>query len=310
MTQVLLHASQRWWRLSHVNDFINARKEKLEDFKKNVRKKNTNYEPIDIPDGLFIKCDQCGAAIYEKTLVANHSICPYCEFHFRMGALKRLSLTVDQGSFVEINPNIISANPLGMQDYEEKIASGKKLSQLNEAFICGTAMIVGISCAIGVLDSNFMMGSMGSAVGEKVTRLIEHATINKLPLIIFSASGGARMQEGILSLMQMAKTSAALHYFDQKGLLYISVMTNPTTGGVAASFASLGDINIAEKSSLIGFAGARVIKQTIRQELPEGFQTDAFQLTHGQVDLVVNRKDMRKTLYKLLQLHQGKKGQL
>jgi acetyl-CoA carboxylase carboxyl transferase subunit beta len=149
---------------------------------------------------------------------------------------------------------------------------------------------------------------MGSAVGEKVTRLIEYAGEKKLPLIIFSASGGARMQEGILSLMQMAKTSAALHYFDQKGLLYISVMTNPTTGGVAASFASLGDINIAEKSSLIGFAGARVIKQTIRQDLPEGFQTDQFQLDHGQVDLVVNRKDMRKTLYKLLQLHQGRRG--
>jgi len=290
-----------------VNDFLNERKNKLEDFKKNVRKKKTTYEPIDIPDGLFVKCDQCGAAIYEKNLELNHLICPYCEFHFRMGAHKRLDVTIDHGSFIEINEQITSTNPLGMPDYSEKMKIGKKLSKMNEAFLSGTATIVGIPVAIGVLDSNFMMGSMGSAVGEKVTRLIEHATKHKLPLIIFSASGGARMQEGILSLMQMAKTSAALHYFDQEGLLYISVMTNPTTGGVAASFASLGDINIAEKSSLIGFAGARVIKQTIRQDLPEGFQTDQFQLEHGQVDLVIHRKDMRKMLYKLLQLHTGRR---
>jgi acetyl-CoA carboxylase carboxyl transferase subunit beta len=224
-----------------------------------------------------------------------------------MGALRRLDLTVDQGSFQPINSKITSTNPLNMPDYLDKLSTGQKLSKMNEAFLSGTATIVNIPCAIGILDSSFMMGSMGSAVGEKVTRLIEYAGEKKLPLIIFSASGGARMQEGILSLMQMAKTSAALHYFDQKGLLYISVMTNPTTGGVAASFASLGDINIAEKSSLIGFAGARVIKQTIRQDLPEGFQTDQFQLDHGQVDLVVNRKDMRKTLYKLLQLHQGRR---
>jgi len=286
-----------------VNDFISERKVKLEDFKKNVRKKSTTYQPIDIPDGLFVKCDQCGAAIYEKNLEVNHLICPFCEFHFRMGYKQRLDLTVDQGSFLELFSNISSTNPLDMPDYLDKLKIGKKLSNLNEAFICGTATIVNIKTAIGILDSNFMMGSMGSAVGEKVTRLIEYATDENLPLIIFSASGGARMQEGILSLMQMAKTSAALNYYDKKGLFYISVMTNPTTGGVAASFASLGDINIAEKSSLIGFAGARVIKQTIRQDLPEGFQTDAFQLKHGQVDLVVHRKDMRKTLFKLLQLH-------
>jgi acetyl-CoA carboxylase carboxyl transferase subunit beta len=286
-----------------VNDFITDRKNKLEDFKKNVRKKTTTYEPIDIPDGIFVKCDQCGAAIYEKNLETNYLICPFCEFHFRMGHRQRLDLTVDQGSFLELFSNITSTNPLEMPDYLEKIKIGKKLSKMNEAFICGTATIVSIKVAIGVLDSSFMMGSMGSAVGEKVTRLIEYATKEKLPLIIFSASGGARMQEGILSLMQMAKTSAALNYFDQAKLLYISVMTNPTTGGVAASFASLGDINIAEKSSLIGFAGARVIKQTIRQDLPDGFQTDIFQLNHGQVDMVVHRKDMRKTLFKLLQLH-------
>lgn len=289
-----------------MNDFINERKHKLEDFKKNIRKKEVVYKPADIPDGVFVKCDQCGAAIYEKMLDANQQICPYCDFHFRMNAKKRLSVTIDEGSFSEINSQITSKNPLETPEYEEKLESGKKLTQMNEAFISGTATIVGIPCAIGVLDSHFMMGSMGSAVGEKVTRLIEHATTKKLPLIIFSASGGARMQEGILSLMQMAKTSAALYYFNQKGLLYISVLTNPTTGGVAASFASLGDINIAEKSSLIGFAGARVIKQTIRQELPDGFQTDKFQLEHGQVDLIVHRQEMRKTLYQLLSLHQQK----
>lgn len=287
-----------------MSDFLTERKQKLEDFKRNVRKKATNYEPIDIPDGIFVKCDQCGAAIYEKTLETNHQICPFCDFHFRMGARKRLEMTVDDGSFVELDRLVTSLNPLEMPDYNEKLAIGKKLTQMEEAFLSGTAEIVKIKVALGVLDSNFMMGSMGSAVGEKVTRLIEFATKEKLPLIIFSASGGARMQEGILSLMQMSKTSGALHYFDHEQLLYISVLTNPTTGGVAASFASLGDINIAEHSSLIGFAGARVIKQTIRQDLPEGFQTDKFQLDHGMVDLVVHRKDMRKTLYKLLQLHQ------
>ncbi len=291
-----------------MNNFLNERKNKLENFKKNIRKKQTSYEPIDIPDGLFMKCDQCGAAIYEKTLEVNYSICPYCDFHFRMSATKRMTLTFDQGSFEELFSEIQSGNPLDMPDYEDKIIKGKKLSGLNEAFLCGIANIVSIPCAVGILDSNFMMGSMGSAVGEKVARLIEYAADKKLPLIIFTASGGARMQEGILSLMQMAKTSAALEHLDQKGILYISVMTNPTTGGVAASFASLGDINIAEKSSLIGFAGARVIKQTIRQELPEGFQTDVFQLEHGQVDLIVHRKEMRKTLYKLLLLHQNKGG--
>lgn len=287
-----------------MNDFLEQRKKRLEEFKKTVRKKEVTYKPIDIPEGLFFKCDQCGAAIYEKTLQLGHYICPFCDFHFRMNATSRIDLIVDEGSFESLYDNISSLNPLGIENYEEKIKIGQALSKLNEAFLCGTGKIVGIKVAIGALDSTFMMGSMGSAVGEKVTRLIEHATKHKLPLVIFSASGGARMQEGIYSLMQMAKTSAALLKHDQAGLLYISVLTNPTTGGVAASFASLGDIMIAEKSSLIGFAGARVIKQTIRQELPEGFQTDEFQLNHGQVDMIVHRSDMRKTLYQLLKLHQ------
>lgn len=289
-----------------MGDFLKERKERLDDFKKSIRKKIARYNPIDIPTGLFIKCDKCGTAIYENTLQGNQSVCPFCDYHFRIGSFKRLDLTIDRGSFHEINGDLTSTNPLQMPNYEVKLDKGKKLSNLNEAFLSGQAKIVGINCAIGVLDSNFMMGSMGSAVGEKITRLIEFATKEELPLIIFSASGGARMQEGILSLMQMAKTSAALHHFDEKKLLYISILTNPTTGGVAASFASLGDINIAEKSSLIGFAGARVIKQTIKQDLPKGFQTDAFQMNHGQVDLVVHRNEMRRTLYKILEIHDKK----
>lgn len=286
-----------------MNDFLEQRKKRLEEFKKNVRKKQITYKPIDIPEGLFIKCDQCGAAIYEKTLQISHHICPFCDYHFRMTATNRISLIADEETFNPLFSYIESLNPLNMEGYEEKLDIGKKLSKLNEAFLCGTSKIVGIEVAIGALDSFFMMGSMGSAVGEKVTRLIEYATVHKLPLVIFSASGGARMQEGILSLMQMAKTSAALTKHDDAKLLYLSILTNPTTGGVAASFASLGDIMIAEKSSLIGFAGSRVIKQTIRQELPDGFQTDLFQLNHGQVDMIVHRNDMRKTIYQLLKLH-------
>jgi acetyl-CoA carboxylase carboxyl transferase subunit beta len=286
-----------------MNDFLEHRKKRLEEFKKNVRKKQITYKPLDIPEGLFIKCDQCGAAIYEKTLQVDHYVCPFCDYHFRMSAKDRITLITDEESFKPLFNDIKSLNPLEMEGYEEKVKIGQKISTLNEAFYCGYAKVVGIKVAIGALDSFFMMGSMGSAVGEKVTRLIEHATKENLPLIIFSASGGARMQEGILSLMQMAKSSAALTRHDEKGLLYISVLTNPTTGGVAASFASLGDIMIAEQSSLIGFAGARVIKQTIRQDLPLGFQTDVFQLNHGQVDMIVHRNDMRKTIYNLLKLH-------
>ena len=286
-----------------MNDFIEERKKKLERFKRTVRKKKTTSEPIDIPSGLFIKCDRCQAAIYEKNLKANQLICPYCDYHFRMPAKARMASIIDEGSLMEMFDQITSINALNMEGYLQKIDIAKQNSSLNEAFYCGTARIIGTKVAIGVLDSFFMMGSMGSAVGERVTRLIEYAIKYQLPLIIFSASGGARMQEGMLSLMQMAKTSAALAKFDEKGLLYISILTNPTTGGVAASFASLGDIIIAEKSALIGFAGARVIKQTINQELPKGFQTDEFQLAHGQVDMVVNRKDMRKTIHQLLLFH-------
>lgn len=287
-----------------MNDFISEHKRRIKSFKDRLFKKESN-KPIDIPSGLFLKCDECGKAIYEKELELNQSVCPNCDYHFRIGARKRLSITVDKDTFCELDSHLTSLNPLNMPGYEEKVKSAQKLTQMPEAFVSGTAKIGGFDCAVGVLDSHFMMGSMGSVVGEKVTRLIEKALKDHLPLIIFSASGGARMQEGILSLMQMAKTSGALYQFDQEKLLYISVLTNPTTGGVAASFSSLGDINIAEKSSLIGFAGARVIKQTIKQDLPPHFQTAQFQLEKGQVDMVVSRKDMRDKLILLLKLHQG-----
>lgn len=284
-------------------DFLSERKLKIKSFHENILKKKITATPLDIPDGIFIACEQCNVALYQKTLNQNHNVCPHCGFHFKIGAHKRLDLTIDVGSFQPIDSNITSLNPLDMPGYADKLIKSKKASSLNEAFIGGRATLVNIPIVIGILDSTFMMGSMGSAVGEKVTRLIEFAIKEKSPLVIFSASGGARMQEGILSLMQMAKTSAALKKMHDKKLLYISVLTNPTTGGVAASFASLGDINIAEKSSLIGFAGKRVIKQTIMQDLPEGFQTDQFQLDHGQVDMVVARKDMRKMLFKIIKLH-------
>lgn len=287
-----------------MNDFIANRKERLENFVKKVRKKNLQQERVDIPDGLFVKCEQCGSPIYEKQLEENMFTCPYCDYHLRIGARKRIEYTVDKNSFTELDQNITSYNPLDMPQYDDKIRLAKEIAKIDEAFVGGVATIFGIHCAIGVLDSYFMMGSMGSAVGEKITRLIEHAAENRLPLILFSASGGARMQEGILSLMQMAKTSGALWLLEEQKLLYISVLTNPTTGGVAASFASLGDIILAEKSSLIGFAGARVIQQTIRQDLPQGFQTALFQKEHGQVDKVVPRKEMRILLGKLLKMHE------
>ncbi len=286
-----------------MSEFISDRKDKLATFRKDVLKKETPNAPINIPEGLFVQCESCQTVVYQRTLNQNGSICPKCGFHFRINAQKRLELSVDSNSFLEIDKDLQSKNPLQMPDYEKKLAAGQELAGMNDAFLSGTAKIDGQNVAIGILDSTFMMGSMGSVVGEKVTRLIEKATSEQLPLILFAASGGARMQEGIFSLMQMAKTAGALALFHEAGLLYISVLTNPTTGGVAASFASLGDINIAEKSSLIGFAGPRVIKQTIRQELPEGFQTDEFQLKHGAVDLIVERKAMKAILAKLIRFH-------
>ena len=288
-----------------MKKLFEERKARIFEFQKIARKKENQTQVITIPDHLFVQCTSCLSALYKKVLEENLYVCPVCDFHFAIGAETRLDITIDENSFKPLFNNLVSYDVLGMPQYEEKLESAKKLTSQNDAVITGTAKINDYKVAIAVLDSRFMMGSMGSVVGEKITLLIEYASKNKLPLIIFSASGGARMQEGILSLMQMAKTSAALNYFDN---LYISIMTNPTTGGVAASFASLGDINIAEKTSLIGFAGARVIKQTIQQDLPIGFQTEDFQLSKGQVDLVLDRKNIRETLTKLLKFHVGDKS--
>lgn len=285
------------------NNLYGERKKQLEEFNKKIMRKENKVGPVDIPKDLFIKCEACGRAIYHRILKSKLHVCPYCDNHFRINATDRIESLVDANSFKEIDQNITSFNPLNMEGYETKLENYKKLTESNEAFKSGTATITGFKVAIGVLDSTFMMGSMGSAVGEKITNLIEKATDENLPLIIVSASGGARMQEGILSLMQMAKTSGALARHSEKKLFYISVLTNPTTGGVAASFATLGDINIAEKSSLIGFAGARVIKQTIGQELPKGFQTDQFQLNYGHIDLICKRINLRNKISKLLKFH-------
>ncbi len=289
-----------------MHEFLDERKKQIQNFKKDIRKKPLKNKQKDIPEGLFIKCDECGEAIYSKVLIDYNMVCPHCNHHFKISARQRMHMTVDSGSFHELFIDLKSLNPLNMEGYEEKLGKGEMTSGEKTAFLCGRAKIDDMKVNIGILDPTFMMGSMGSVVGEKVTRLTEDAISEENPLIIFSASGGARMQEGILSLMQMAKTSAAIKKLDQAGLLFISVLTYPTTGGVAASFASLGDIMIAEEKALIGFAGARVIKQTIRQDLPLGFQTDQFQLDHGQIDMIVNRNEMRQTLAKVLRFHQVK----
>lgn len=286
-----------------MNSFFDDRKAKFETYLK-IRGKSYDVTKLEIPEGLFIPCDNCHEPIFKETLVTNYYVCPNCNFHFRIPARKRISLTTD--TFEELYGNLETVNPLDFPDYEKKVENYQKETGQNEAFLCGIATISEETFAIGVLDSFFMMGSMGSVVGEKVTRLIEYATIHQLPLVIFSASGGARMQEGIFSLMQMAKTSAAVTRHSAAGLLYISVLTDPTTGGVLASFASLGDVIIAESDALIGFAGKRVIEQTIKQELPVGFQSAGFQMEKGFADLISDRKDLKNLIYRLLRFHRRK----
>lgn len=257
----------------------------------------------EVPEGIMIKCKNCNAILYKKELENNLHICPKCDYHFPISAQERIKITLDNGNFFEYDSDMISEDPLNFPDYPKKIATAMESSGINEAVVTGEGTIKGFPVVIGVMDSRFIMGSMGSVVGEKIARAIEAASIKKYSLIIFSASGGARMQEGILSLMQMAKTSAALARFNREKGLYISVMTHPTTGGVSASFATLGDYNFAEPGALIGFAGRRIIEQTIRQELPEDFQTAEFLLKHGQLDKVVHRRDLRDILGKILEMH-------
>ena len=257
-----------------------------------------------IPGEKRISCPQCGQESERRVVAQGLSVCPKCGYHWPIGAYYRLSTILDPGSFRELHPRLSAGDPLHFPGYQEKLDAAQHKTGLTEAVVTATGTIGGSHCVVGVLDSRFLMGSMSTAVGEKVTLAIEFAAKNKLPLILFSASGGARMQEGILSLMQMAKTSAALARFSDKGLLYISVLTDPTTGGVTASFASLGDIILAEPGALIGFAGPRVIQQTIGETLPEGFQRAEYQESHGFVDAVVPREKMRDTLSQLLWLHE------
>lgn len=257
-----------------------------------------------VPPENAVACPRCGQDSSHQAVSRNLYLCPYCGHHFPVGAYYRLGITLDHGSFRELYPKIAAQDPLSFPGYREKLAEARQKTGLSEAAVSAVGTIDGRRCVVGVLDSRFLLGSMSAAVGEKLTLTIEYAEKNRLPLILFSASGGARMQEGILSLMQMAKTSAALGRFDKRGLLYISVLTDPTTGGVTASFASLGDVILAEPGALIGFAGPRVIQQTIGETLPEGFQRAEFQMEHGFVDAVVPRPRMRETLSQLLRLHE------
>ncbi len=253
------------------------------------------------PDDL-LQCPSCQTAIGRGQYV--QSICPHCGHHGTMGCYQRLYSILDRGSFRPLDWKLQGENPLDFPDYGRKLEKLRQKTGLSEAVVCATGTIGGNPVVVAVMDSRFMMGSMGTVVGERITRAIEHATAKKLPLIIFSASGGARMQEGIFSLMQMAKTSAALAKLGERGLPYISVLTNPTTGGVTASFASLGDVILAEPGALIGFAGPRVIQQTIGEELPEGFQRAEYLLEHGFLDAVVPRNQMGEKLAQILKLHQ------
>ena len=255
-----------------------------------------------VPDNMWAKCPCCKRTLYTKDMGAE-KVCPYCGYSFRIGAWERLALIVDEKSFEEWDTDLITKDPLTFPGYLDKIAIMQEKTELHEAVLTGKAKIDGQEIGIGVMDANFIMGSMGTVVGEKITRLFERATEQRLPVIIFTASGGARMQEGIFSLMQMAKISGALKRHSNVGLFYITVLTDPTTGGVTASFAMDGDVILAEPQSLIGFAGRRVIEQTIRQELPDDFQKAEFLLDHGFVDKIVPRNQLQETLSKLIKIH-------
>lgn len=288
--------------MTNLSSAFEQRKKQKQKFKV-TRKRNYTNKNIDVPKGLYEQCPSCKDTVNTKQTLENKFVCKHCGEHFKVRAIDRINITVDPGTFVEKGLGYITLNPLFNEGYEDKINAYKDKTHIDEAYIYGYGEINGNPCVIGVMDSYFLMGSMGSVVGEKVTRSFEYAIYKKLPIIIFTASGGARMQEGIFSLMQMAKTSAAVYRHGDLGLLYVSVLTHPTTGGVTASFATLGDIILAEPNALIGFAGPRVIEQTINQKLPEGFQRAEFLQDKGFVDKVVPRMEMKATLSKILQLH-------
>lgn len=258
----------------------------------------------DVPEGIMTKCPECKKIMYTKELQKNLKVCLHCGYHHGMSSHERVESFIDEGTFTELDRELASVNPLGFPDYLEKLDKDRQKTDMNEAVLTGSGKVNGNEIVLAIMDSRFRMGSMGSVVGEKITRAVEEADKRKVPFIIFTASGGARMQEGVLSLMQMAKTSVALKRFSDNGGLFISIMTHPTTGGVSASFASVGDYNFAEPGALIGFAGRRIIEQTIREDLPEDFQTAEFLLKHGQLDDVLNRLDLKDKIGTLVDLHQ------
>mgnify|MGYP003091842973 FL=1 len=256
----------------------------------------------EVPDELFSQCPGCKYTIYQKDL-GSERICPHCGYTFRISAQERLALTIDMGTFLEMFKGIETQDPLNFPGYRKKLTLMREKTGLDEAVVTGTALIKGEKVALGIMDSNFIMASMGTVVGEKITRLFEFATDEKLPVVLFTASGGARMQEGIMSLMQMAKISAAVKRHSNAGLFYLTILTDPTTGGVTASFAMEGDIILAEPQSLVGFAGRRVIENTVREDLPEDFQKAEFLLEHGFVDAIVKRRELPDMIARLVRLH-------
>jgi len=271
-------------------------------------KENSNVEKLNIPGDLWVKCPSCASVLFTKDLEKHNKVCNSCQYHFRITPEERLSYIFDKGSFKESNKDMTAVDFLQFEDtekYEERLKKAIKKTKKKEAVTIGQATLEGTPVNVGIMDFSFMGGSMGSVVGEKITTLIEQAIENKFPLLIFTSSGGARMQEGIMSLMQMAKTSSALSKLSQEGVPYITVLCDPTTGGTSASFAMLGDIQIAEPGALISFAGPRVIEQTIRQKLPKGFQRAEFLLEHGMIDKVVHRENMRETLSELVTMLGG-----
>jgi acetyl-CoA carboxylase carboxyl transferase subunit beta len=275
---------------------------KKDEEEKEEKEKREELKPS---DQLWVKCNSCNEIIYRKVIERNFQVCPKCNYHFQIPARRRIDCVVDPGTLIEYDADIVSTDPLEFKDskrYPSRIKESQEKTGQKDAIICGEARIEGQPAMIGIFEFNFMGGSLGSVVGEKITRLIERAIQKRIGVVIFCASGGARMQEGILSLMQMAKTSAALAKLYEARIPYISVLTDPTTGGVSASIAMLGDIIIAEPKAMIGFAGPRVIKETIRVELPEGFQRAEYLLEHGMVDMIVERKDLRHTLASLLEM--------
>ncbi|HLR68446.1 acetyl-CoA carboxylase, carboxyltransferase subunit beta [Virgibacillus alimentarius] len=282
----------------------------LKDFfgKKSKKRKYASipseHSKLDVPEGLMQKCTGCYKIYYRKEMQKNLNVCPNCGKHHQLKAWERIDSLFDENTFQEWDKQLISINPLGFPEYENKLEKDREKTGINEAVVTGKGLIEGNITAFAVMDASFRMGSMGSVVGEKIARAIERAKDESLPFIIFTASGGARMQEGVLSLMQMTKTSVAIERFSKAQGLMISVMTHPTTGGVSASFASLGDYNFAEPAALIGFAGRRIIEQTIREKLPEDFQTSEFLLKHGQLDKVVHRHEMKELLKTLIEMHQ------